>query len=167
MKTLCYPTRARRQDGSVAVEAALIISLILVPMVAFILLFGRYFWYYSIAQKAAHDATMYLANAPIGDIRSYAAKTLADNIMNAELADMDRPTRATLGPTVECLYRIPANAPFLSSFNCNTINSALVQVRVSISITVHDPFLSRLTNALIGQDGLPIMTQTTMRYVGR
>jgi len=167
MRYLSPPARPRRQDGSVAVEAALIIALILVPLMAFILLFGRYFWYYTVAQKAVHDATLYMASAPLADIRSSGAPGLANHIIQSETADMDQTTRSTLGPTTECWFRFPANAPYLTPLACTTATMTPVLVRTSVSMTVVDPFLAPMTASLTGSDGLPIIAQSTMRYVGR
>lgn len=167
MRFLIPPARPRRQDGSVAVEAALIIALVLVPLMAFILLFGRYFWYYTVAQKATHDATLYLASASLADIRSSGAPGLAGKIVEREMGDLDATTRSTLGWTTECWFRFPATAPYLSPFPCSTNTMTPILVRTSLSMTVTDPFLSPMTNSLIGNDGLLIMAQGTMRYVGR
>ena len=166
MRYLSRPFSWQGQNGSVAVEAALVISLILVPLIAFILLFGRYFWYYTMAQKAVHDATLFMASASLADIRSNAAKGLAENIINWELADMDDSTLATVGPTSECWYRFPANAPYLTPLSCAS-TMVPVLVRTSVLMTVSDPFLPKLTESLLGGEGLPIVAQSTVRYVGR
>ena len=166
MISLSHALPWKRQDGSVAVEAALVISLILVPLIAFILLFGRYFWYYTMAQKAVHDATLFMASAPLTDIRSNAAKGLSEKIMNWELSDMDDATLATVGPTTECWYRFPASAPYLTPLSCAS-TMVPVLVRTSVLMTVSDPFLPKMTEALLGGEGLPIIAQSTVRYVGR
>lgn len=156
----------RRQRGSAAVEAALIIPLILVPLLAFVLLLGRYFWYYTVAQKAVHDAVLSLATASRADIKSNAASGLALRIIRDETADLDATTASTLGFTTECWFRVPANSAFVSSFPCST-NASLAMVRTNLSMTVTDPFLSGITGPVLGRDGLTIMTGVTVRYVGR
>jgi len=164
-----HPRRPRwqRQDGSVAVEAALTIALILVPLFTFILLFGRYYWYYSAAQKAVHDATLAIANLPLADIRNGRAEELAMRIINWETEDFDATSRSARMPRVDCLYRFPANAVVLSSFNCGTANLTPVMVRTSLTMTVYDPFLSTAL-ASEGQSGqIMIIGEMTMRYVER
>lgn len=155
-----------RQKGSVAVEAALVTTFILLPLFAFILFFGRYFWYYTAAQKAVHDATLYLASAPLADVRSSSAAALTEGIIGSGLSDIDQTTLSTKSLLIICLYRIPANAPFLSAFPCS-INSTPVQVRAGLSLTVSDPFLAPFTRPIVGTDGITILAGATMRYVGR
>jgi hypothetical protein len=167
MRYLARPRRSKRQDGSVAVEAALVISLILVPLMAFVLLFGRYFWYYTIARKASHDGALVMATAPLPDIRSQAASGLAANVIRSETGDVDDATLATLATTTECWYRIPANAPFLSPFGCNIITSTPVFVRTTVALAVTDPFLAPLTRSILGDAPLAISAQASVRYVGR
>lgn len=163
-----YQRRARRrQDGSVAVEAAVTISLILVPLLAFILFFGRYFWYYTVAQKAVHDAMLSMATLSAVDIRSGVGRGLAESIIDAELADLDEATRSTVASSVTCWYRFPASAETLSEFGCNNATLTLVDVRASVILTVSDPFLSPFTSPVTGTDGIPVIAQVSMRYVGR
>lgn len=157
----------RRQDGSVAVEAAIIITLILVPLLAFILFFGRYFWYYTVAQKALHDATLSMASLPLADVRNGGAKALAQNIIDWELGDLDETTRSTVAASITCWYRFPANAVNLTEFGCNNATLTPVDVRASLIMTVSDPFLAPFTGPVAGLDGLPIIAQVSMRYVGR
>jgi Flp pilus assembly protein TadG len=167
MRYLVRPGRSQRQDGAVAVEAALIISLVLVPLMAFVLFFGRYFWYYTMAQKAVHDATLFMATAPLVDIRSNAASGLAASVIVSEIGDMDNRALSTRVTTTECWFRIPANAPFLSPFGC-AINAATpVLVRTTLSVEVTDPFLTGLTESLLGGEPLYITAQSSVRYVGR
>ncbi|HBZ05238.1 MULTISPECIES: TadE/TadG family type IV pilus assembly protein [Massilia] len=157
----------RRQDGSVAVEAAIIITLILVPLLAFILFFGRYFWYYTVAQKAVHDASLAMATLPLAHIRAGGAEDLAERIIGWETEDFDEMTRATLAPAVDCWYRFPASATTLTRLSCNNATLTPVDVRASLVMTVSDPFLAPFTGPVAGLDGLPIITQVSMRYVGR
>ena len=166
MKNICRRAASKRQRGSAAVEAAVIIPLILIPLLAFVLLLGRYFWYYTVAQKAVHDAVLSLATASPADIRSNAASGLALEIIRGDTADLDGTTASTLGFTTECWFRVPANSPFVSSFPCST-NASLAMVRTNLSMTVTDPFLSGITDPILGRGGMTIMTGVTMRYVGR
>jgi Flp pilus assembly protein TadG len=166
MKNICRRIALKRQRGSAAVEAAVIIPLILVPLLAFVLLLGRYFWYYTVAQKAVHDGVLALATSSLADVRSNAASGLALQIIRNETADLDAATASTLGVTTECWFRVPANSAFVSPFACST-NASLAIVRTSVSMTVTDPFLSGITGPVLGTDGLTIMTGVTMRYVGR
>lgn len=167
MNYLVHSLRPKRQDGSVAVEAAVVISLVLVPLMAFILLFGRYFWYYTVAQKAVHDGALFMATAPLVDIRSFAASGLATTVINSETGDMDEGTHSTLGSTTECWYRIPATSPFLQPFACNQGAAPPSMVRTSVVLAVSDPFFTPLTESLLGGAPLYITAQASVRYVGR
>lgn len=166
MRYLVRPVAWQRQKGSVAVEAAVITTFILLPLFAFILFFGKYFWYYTVAQKAVHDATLYLASAPLADLRSNNAAALSEEIIGSGLSDMDQTTLATKGVSIGCFYRIPANAQFLSLFPCST-NATPVVVRTSLSMTVTDPLLTPITGAIAGYNGIDLLAGATMRYVGR
>lgn len=165
MRYLSRHLACERQQGSVAIEAALSIAFILVPLLAFILLFGRYFWYYNAAQKAAHDAALYLAVAPLTDIRSNDAGNLANVIMDSGLDDMDQLTVATKGQSAFCLY--PTAYPnVLMPLSCAT-NARPAAVRATISITVNDPFLAPFTEPVFGYEGLPITAAATLPYAGQ
>lgn len=166
MTYLSRPIAWQRQRGAVAVEAAVITSFILLPLFAFILFFGKYFWYYTVAQKAVHDATLYIASAPLADLRSNNAAALSEEIIDSGLSDMDQTTLGTKGVSIGCFYRVPANAAFLSLFPCSR-NATPVVVRASLSMTVTDPFLSPITRPIVGNDGIEILAGATMRYVGR
>lgn len=155
---------SRNQKGSVAIEAALTISFILVPLLFFVLLFGRYFWYYTVAQKAAHDASLYLATAPVADITSNNAREIARTIMADSLADIDATTRSTESFDMFCLFPTPYPGIISPNF-CSAGRPAAV--KASILMTVNDPFLSPITESVVGHEGLPISAGVTLPYVGR
>lgn len=166
MRYLSRPSALRPQRGSVAIEAAVTITFILIPVLAFILFFGRYFWYYTIVQKAAHDATLYFAAAQLPDIRNNSAGTLAQDIIREGLADIDSTTMSTKGVDTYCLYPTVANPGALTPRVC-TLTTPPAAVKTSIFMTVKDPFLAPMTGPIIGYDGLPISAETTLPYVGR
>lgn len=155
----------QRQDGSVAVEAAVSIALVLVPLLAFMLFFGRFFWYYSIAQKAAHDAALYVSSAALADIRSTDAADLAQEMMTDGLDDIDMNTLSMTESETYCLYRTAANPDVLTPRPCNsTVPPAAV--KTAIGMTVTDPFLSPFTESILGYEGLFITAEATVPYVG-
>lgn len=148
-----------------AVEAAVCIGFILVPVLAFILLFGRYFWYYTVAQKAAHDAAVYMASAPLSEIKSSkGAAGLAGDIIGWETGDIDAVTGATIGTTVMCGYKL-AFSPNTQWFTCSG-SLTPIAIRAGVIMTVTDPFLSPITNAVWGADGIPVVAGVSMSYVG-
>lgn len=156
----------RREDGSVAIEAALTISLILIPLLAFMLFFGRYFWYYTVAQKAVHDATLYFAAAPLPDIRNTNAADLAQDMIDAGLVDIDDDTLSMTGADTFCMYRTVANPDVLTPRHCNATTPPAA-VKAQIGMTVNDPFLSSVTGSILGYEGLFITAEATLPYVGR
>lgn len=155
----------KSESGSVAVEAAACIGFILLPVLAFVLLFGRYFWYYTVAQKAAHDAAVYMAGAPLSEIKSgKGASGLAGDIIAWETGDLDADTSTTVGTTVMCGYKLGFSTD-IQWFTCNS-SSTPVAIRTGVTMTVTDPFLSPVTNAIFGSDGIPILTGVSMSYAG-
>lgn len=164
--THLVPRLARkREHGSVAIEAAVCIAFILVPVMAFVLLFGRYFWYYTVAEKAVHDAAIYMANAPLSEIKSTKGSAgLANDIIAWETADLDAGTSATLAPTVLCGYKIGVSTD-IQWLTCNASYTP-VGIRTGLVMTVTDPFLSPVTNAIWGTDGIPIGAIANLSYVG-
>lgn len=164
--THAFPRRARKSEGgSAAIEAAACIGFVLVPMLAFILLFGRYFWYYSVAQKAAHDAAVYMAGAPLSEIKSSkGAAGLAGDIVGWETADLDSGTSASMGFLAMCGVKLGFSTD-IQWYPCSS-STTPVAVRASMTLTVTDPFLSPITNAVWGSDGIPIFAGVTMNYVG-
>lgn len=164
MKYLSRPVISRNQRGSVAIEAALTMGFILIPLLCFVLFFGRYFWYYTIAQKTAHDAALYLATAPLADTTSKQASEIAEMIINDGLGDIDQTTRSESGYATYCLFATPYPGVVSPSL-CS--DGRPVAVKAQISMKVSDPFLSPITSSVIGYEGLPIKAGVTLPYVGR
>jgi hypothetical protein len=164
MRLLSRPVKWRNQRGSVSIEAAVTITFVLIPLLSFVLLFGRYFWYYTIAQKAAHDASVYLAAAPVADITSNNAREIARKIMDDGLADIDEATRSTGGFDVFCLFPTPYPGTVSPGF-CSDGRPAAVKAYISMKVS--DPFLSPITESVMGFEALPIKAGVTLPYVGR
>ena len=113
--------RPASESGSVSVEAAIVIALILLPLLAATLFLGRYFWYYKVAQKAAHDAALYMASAPLSEVKGTGAIGLATYIMDRELSDVDPTTTAQ--SSVVCGYRVPANSSNILWIGCTSTST--------------------------------------------
>lgn len=164
MTFLSRPDTSGNQKGSVSIEGALTVSLILIPLLAFVLLFGRYFWYYTVVQKAAHDAALYLASAPVADITSNNAREIAKTIMDEGLADIDQATKSTGAADMFCLFPTPYPATVSPGF-CSDGRPAAVKAHISLKVS--DPFLAPLTEAVMGYDAFPLKAGVTLPYVGR
>lgn len=121
------------QQGTVAVEAAVCIAFILVPMIAFLFAFGRFFWCYTAIQKSMHDAAIYMANAPSFEVKSSASLNLAKDIFIKEISDIA--PDVTIYPALNCGYKLSPNFPDLVFRDC--IESTLPDaVQASAIITV-------------------------------
>jgi hypothetical protein len=133
---------------------------------AFVLLFGRFFWYYTVTQKAAHDAAVFLANAPLSEIKSNdGSAEFASKIIAWETGDIDSITIKTLKPTILCGYKV-GFLPTPSFSSCTAFYTPIA-VQAVVVINVTDPFLSPITNAFWGANGIPIMAISTISYVGQ
>ncbi|CAH0215423.1 hypothetical protein SRABI118_02089 [Massilia sp. Bi118] len=147
----------QRQEGSVAVEAAVCIALVLAPLILFIFVFGRFFWYYTAVQKAIHDATLYLASAPLSEIKSPAALNLASDILARETADLSPDT--TIESAFNCGYKISPNFPDLAFSNCSgSTTPDAVQTFAIVSFPM--PFFSE-------SESIQIRPIAVMAYVGK
>jgi hypothetical protein len=154
MKPPRPPTgRRRRQRGVAAVEFAILVPALIVLLSA-PLFIGRVLWHYTVVQKAAHDATRYLATVPEAEMRSSTlapvAAALANDIVAAELADL-YPRAAPPVLTIKC--------------NGNTCGGATPwsTVGVRIEMELHDPFFDISYG---GDDGMLITAEVQMNYIG-
>lgn len=146
--------RQKRQYGIAAVELALVLP-VLVLLMTGVLLGGRLFWHYTVAQKAAHDAARYMATVPINDIRSptraqYAAD-IAHEIAVQETSDLQ-------------LHNQPVTLVQCGDYECK--GGALLPntVRVRVEMHVHDDIFNIQPRK--GTDGWFIWAEITMPYVG-
>lgn len=159
MKNSFRPLARQSQDGSVAVEAAVCIAFILVPLLFFIFSFGRFFWHYTVVQKALHDATLYMAKAPIGEVRSGEATSMARFIIDREMADLDSGTTVT--PWPQCGFRVNTSSFYMVYGGCDqTVVPFAVQTNAFM--TVANPFY-------FGQaagNELQFTLTATMRHAG-
>jgi len=155
-----FPRAVRRfQKGAVAVEAAICMALILTPLLLFILLFGRFFWHYTVVQKAMHDATLYMAGAPLFELKTNAAAALANDILAKETADLDKTTK--LEPWTSCGYKVSPSSYYLVFGSCDrSVPPAAVQT--NIIMTLPDPFRFVKT----GTGKVKFVLTATMTYAG-
>ena len=152
------PVRARRrQRGVAAVEAAVLLPLLLVLLV-FPLFFGRIFWHYAVLQKAAHDAARYLATVPLVEMNNPArgplAADLARAIATTETAELYAGENSPVSITVLC-----------DDGNCDAGLPATVSVLARTRM--YDPFFGSVTKPIFGEDGLLLRAKVVMRYVGQ
>jgi len=149
----------RYQRGIAAVELAFLLPVMLV-MLTVPLLFGRIFWHYTVAQKAAHDVARYMSEIPLNDLkfRSGFAVAVAHDIAAAELADLapgDTPISVTITCSSSKFTDITCNGQFVPS-----------RVRVQVQLTMEDTIFPDWTAEFVGKDGLLLTTDVSMPYVG-
>lgn len=143
MRTTLQIPRQRSERGSVAVEAAILLPVLVLFLTFQSLFWALYFYKYSSAQKAVHDAALYLSTAPmlemttVGPDGDPAALTLAKKILAKEMAGQNPPS---LG--IVCNYRLVSGG--LNMRPCTTANNldyrqTLVQIGVSLNMNYIDP----------------------------
>jgi hypothetical protein len=161
MKRKFRSAMRQSEGGAVAVEAALCTLFILLPLVFFMFIFGKFFWYYTASQKAIHDATLYMARAPLGDIQGRSAEVLAMNIISQETADFVPDT--VTDPSIECGYKTGNSIRFR---DCLASGSPPVAVSASINLTVFNPLHAVMDSSATLQD-INVFIGLEMPYVGK
>ncbi len=154
------PNRRRsiRQSGVAAVELAIILP-ILIALLAVPFFFGRVFWHYTVAQKAAYDAARYLSSVPVTEMKSQsriaAVAAVAQQIYTLEVAE--------LNPGA-----FPPSATFLcGAFVCDGI-SIPDTVRVAVRMRVFPDFVASETTDFVDEEGgIVVVGDVTLPYVGK
>lgn len=146
----------RAQQGVAAVELALVLP-VLIVFISFPLFFGRVFWHYTVAERAAHDAARYLATVPRQEMgnrqRGMDAAAIANFIAMEETAELN--PGGEFGVSVDVLCDIGS---------CNL--GVPPTVTVIVRMKMFDPLFSAFTWPVVGDDGLLLRAAVTMRYVG-
>lgn len=143
--------------GSIAVEMALILPLFLI-LLAGPLYMARAAWFYSVGQKAAHDATRYMATATQAELRTGGGgfnearvPAIARWIAQQELGEIV-PFTDSIVITILC-----------DGDGCSALTPN--KVRAGIKITLHDRLLGGLTMGYLGSADMTMNSDVTMRYV--
>ena len=156
----------RYERGAIAIETAIVLPILLLIIGLPSIYLAFYYRQYSAAEKAVHDAALYLATAPrtemvtAGPDGNPAALTLANTILERELTGLvSSGTSLNLG--IVCVYQVgttPVMKPCTVTNNQNPSNR-LRQLEVSISASYVDP--------LTGSDtGLSTEPFALVSYVG-
>ena len=153
MRRTLQLNRWHSQRGSIAVEAALTLPILVIFILFPSLFWALYFYEYSAAQKAVHDAGLYLSTAPklemttTGPDGNPAALTLAKKIIAREMAGMSAPD-----PGIVCSYRQLSGYPVAKP--CTTTNNQdyrqpLTGIYVSIDMNYIDPLTGYVSDIRI------------------
>jgi Flp pilus assembly protein TadG len=146
MRRLLKATRRQYERGSIAVEAALVLPILLLVIGLPSIYLAFYYRQYAAAEKAVHDAALYLSTAPriemitAGSDGNPAAMTLANTIIERELAGLI-PSGTSLNLSITCLYQVGTTPVMkLCTVASNqTASNRLSQLEVSISVPYFDP----------------------------
>jgi len=149
----------RSAKGSIAVEMALILPLFLI-LLAGPLYLARAAWFYSVGQKAAHDAARYIATAtqaelriPGGGFNEARVAAIARWIAQQELGEI-----------------VPFTDGILITILCDGDVCGVqtpTKVRTSVQIALHDDLLGDLTMDYLGSADMAMNSEVTMRYVAQ
>lgn len=148
----------RTSQGSVAVEMAIITPIFLL-LLSVPIFYARVFWYYSVAEKAAHDAARYLSSVTPAEMQTTGTGfdetkivAVARWIAQEELREI---VPATDGVPIDIICQ---PGP------CGSVVPNTVQVRIAIA--VHDQVLGDLWPENMPASNLVLHSDVTMRYVG-
>lgn len=167
MKRTLKVTGRLYERGSIAVEAAIVLPILLLFFSLPSILYAFYIRQYTAVQKAAHDAAIYLSTAPrpetatAGPDGNFAALTLARTIIAKELAGIV-PDGTSVDPFFTCYYRVGsatkgnACTPMIANLPTNT----LFQFDVAVNV----PFINPLTGNAV--DSMYMSPVVSVRYVG-
>jgi Flp pilus assembly protein TadG len=163
MRQILQAKRWQVQRGAIAVEAAIVLPILVTILLFPSIFWALYFYKYSAAQKAVHDAALYLSTAPrlemtaAGPDGSPVALTLAKRIIAKELLGQN-----LSDPGIVCTYLQQSGA--LVGKPCSTTNNqdykqTLVQLDVSIDMSYIDPFTGT-------DSGMKISPYADVPYLG-
>lgn len=149
------PGLSDRQRGAAAVEAALVLPLLLV-FLTFPIFYARCYWHYTVAQKAAQDAARYLSSVPAQEMRSRPlareAAAVALEIAQKEIAEL-APGTSIDNPQVYCDQTL-----------CGTFPGRLPgTVHVVLNFGIVDNIFGVVDT---GRYGIQVTADVTMPYVG-
>ncbi|MBC7453839.1 MAG: pilus assembly protein [Massilia sp.] len=138
---------------------AIILPVMLI-LLAVPLFFGRAFWHYSVAQKAAHDGARYMSEIPLSEMnaptRIGAHLAVAAKIVADEMSDLNPGSEPTT-VTYQCEY------PF-GYATCDGRNTPK-SVRVLVRTSMFDTIFANFTSDFVDVNGLVLNAAVTMPYV--
>lgn len=166
MRRAFKPAGRWYERGVAAIEAAIILPILLLFIGLPSVLWAFYFREYTAVQKALHDAALYLSTAPrvemttSGPDGAPAALTVAKTIMAKEMAGI-LPSGISPGSDFICLYRVGGN-PAMRSCTVEN-NQDPTQTLIQIGVTIRVKYLNPLTG---NETGVSIAPYAPVAYVG-
>jgi hypothetical protein len=159
----------RKERGSVAVEFAVLLPTILIPLLAGALFFGRFFWHYTVAEKAVHDAARFVAGASPTELKTQCVVFVyKDACIVMAAMDLAMKEMGELNPGG---VNSPEIAVYCDEKKCLTSKDTGVPTTISVQInmTVEDPILAGITSLFSGSHepiSIPIRATARSYYVG-
>lgn len=152
-------SKARRQRGIAAIEFAIILPL-LVALLTLPIFFCRAFLYYSVAQKAAQNAAMYLATVPKLEMqdnnKSAAASDVATELVTSTIAELSPGALGAIGVSIQC-----DDGPC----GVGVVPTGLITVNLRISM--YDEYFPYFTWVVLGDGPLVLNASAAVKYVGQ
>jgi hypothetical protein len=162
MKTLRRKSPVRER-GSVAVECAIVLPILLI-LVSGMLFFGRVFWHYTVAEKAAHDAARFLATTSLRDMKAANGGEVPMAVVAGKIAQEETKELSPGGyvfVTMSCYVGDPD--PYWD--RCYGVDvPKRVMARVTIQLT--DPFLDAFTAEFTNGDPIVLRAVMATDWVG-
>jgi hypothetical protein len=167
MRPTRKPLGRHYERGAIAVEAAIVLPILLLFLGLPSVLCAFYFRQYTAVQKASHDAAVYLSTAPrlemttAGPDGSFAALAIAKTIVTKELAGIV-PAGNPFNLGFTCYYRVASTTK--NTFCTPQTFKLDTHTLVGFDISISSPYVNPLTGREV--DAMYMATITSVRYVG-
>jgi hypothetical protein len=149
----------RSSRGSVAIEMAVILPLML-ALLSVPLFYARVFWFYSVAQKAAHDSARYMTSVTQAEMRTPGT-------------GFGEPKFVAVGRWIaqqELTELVPLTDGIPIDIQCDPGPCGIGvprTVRVKVGIALHDMLLDSMTSDYLGATDIALIGDVTMAYANR
>jgi len=143
--------RRQYEVGAIAVETAIVLPILLLFLALPSIVLAFYYRQYTAAQKAVHDAAIYLSTAPrldfatLGPDTYSAAITVANKIVKNELAGIV-PAGTDTELTITCYYLVSGKQ---KANGCKPAVFNLDNPLVGFDVAINLPFINPLTGTEI------------------
>ncbi|QOY96236.1 pilus assembly protein [Massilia sp. UMI-21] len=162
------PGSRRKEHGAVAVEFIILMMTVLVPLLVGAVFFGRFYWHYTVAEKAAQDAARFVAGASPTELKTQCSVAFFRGpciVMTAMSLAYKETEELNPGGAA-----LPEVFIYCDNIGCSSARgSAPTMISVAIKMDVEDPILTGLSSFLTGSEdkiSFPITATARSHYVG-
>lgn len=148
------------QKGIAAVEFALVLP-VLILLIAFTQFFGRMFWNYTVALKAAHDAATIVAMASNSEIA-----TMKSDSGEIEISKIARQVAQSELAALNTNNVSPATIDITCDAGTCRGDAVPTDIVVMVKMKMVDFVLPFYTNEVAGPEGMSIHAEVRVKYVG-